>query len=86
MIIQEPSFGHLCARMDDQTTALTMRPITRAIHPAPLPIATSDRADTAVRPAPASRAFAPGNCRRAPLEARTITSASMQSTVTSRPP
>src|SRR2546421_16283 len=36
MTIHDPSFGHLCARMDAQITALTISPTASASQPAPL--------------------------------------------------
>src|SRR5438874_3557687 len=86
MTIHDPSFGHLCARMDAQITALTISPTTSASQPAPLLIEISDTTDAPVSPAPASWLPLPGNRRRAPLEARTMANAPMQRIVMPRPP
>ena len=86
IVIHEPSFGHWCARMDVQMTALMISPATSASQPGPLGMANSDRTEMPVSAAPVHCVLRPGKRRRIPLEAITIASPPMQTMAIARPP
>src|SRR6266478_3515156 len=86
MVIQDPSRGHLCERIDAYANPLTTRPTSSAIHPAPPPRAINATIAMAVSVAATNPVFLPGNCCRIPLVISAMRSAPIERTAIPRPP